>query len=201
MEQVAIWWSNQIRPAEAAERLAEVGWYYNTAMAIIENNAVGAGLLDNFVRTHKYSRIYRKEEWLDSDPSVSDKFGITTTQTGKHLLLVEFQQIWRDNAIILHDYDTIVELCNFVYLKKQNWSPNQILKTGALQGMKDDRVISLLLALHAAMLYLQAPKPKIPKKDLSGLSIDQKQHQRIMKEFMKEIQDDFGKRKEKIEVL
>lgn len=159
-EQCAIWQSNKIRPAEAAELLANMGQYYNNAFATVESNAIGAGLLDVLLHTHKYSNIYRKEEQLDSDPHVSDKFGWATTQTGKHLLLTEFQQAWREKAIILHDRTTIEEFCNYVYLKKQKWNPNQILKTGAIEGMHDDCVIATMLALHAAKLWPQEGKTK-----------------------------------------
>jgi len=184
-EQVAIWRSNKIRPAAAAEQLAELGWYYNNALMTVESNAIGAGLLDVLVHTHRYSRVYRKEEQLDTDPSVSDKLGYATTQTGKYLLLAEFQQAWRDKAIILHDRTTVEEFCNYVYLKKQNWNSNLILKTGAIAGMHDDCVIATMLALHAARLYPQSPRPKTapgPK-----LSADQNQMRRMLDKHMKTV--------------
>jgi hypothetical protein len=170
----------------AAAKLAEVGWYFNNAWAIVESNAIGAGLLDNLVQTHKYSRVYRKEEQLDVDPNVSDKIGWATTQTGKYLLLVEFQQAWRDKAIILHDRVTIEEFCNYVYLKNQNWNPNQILKTGAIEGLHDDCVIATMLALHAAKLYPQEPRPKKPTGP--PLSTDQRQLRKMLDGFNKKLE-------------
>ena len=156
---------------------------------------MGAGLLDCLVHIHKYTRIYRKEEQLDSDPSVSDKFGYATTQTGKYLLITEFQQAWRDNAIILHDKTTLEEFCNYVYLKKQNWNPNLILKTGALTGLTDDCVIAGILALHCAKLYPQAPRPKKPEgPKLTG---DQTRQRRMLSDFMEKIKTRLGKGEKK----
>lgn len=184
-EQVANWRSNKIRPAAAAEKIAELGWYYNNAFMTIESNAMGAGLLDCLLHTHKYSKVYRKEEQLDSDPNISDKFGWATTQTGKYLLLTEFQQAWREKAIILNDPTTVEEFCNYVYLKKQKWNPNQILKTGAIEGLHDDCVIATMLALHAARLYPQEAKPRHKKGP--KLSVDMTQQRTMMAEFHKKL--------------
>lgn len=197
-EQVSIWRSNKIRPAAAAEQLAELGWYYNNALMTVESNAIGAGLLDVLVHTHRYSRIYRKEEQLDSDPNVSDKLGWATTQTGKYLLLAEFQQAWRDKAIILHDSITVEEFCNYVYLKKQNWNANLILKTGAIVGFHDDCVIATMLALHAARLYPQSPRPKKPQGP--KLSADQNKQRRMLERHMDKIKERCSK-KQLIEVM
>lgn len=181
--QKAVWRSNLIRPAAAAEEIAQLGWYYNNALLVVESNSMGAGLLSCLLDVHKYARIYRKEEQLDSDPSVSDKFGWATTQTSKNLLLTEFQQSLRENGIILHDETTIKEFCNYVYLQKQKWNPSQILKTGAMKGMNDDCVIAAMLALHVARLYPQSPRPK----SAPSLSADVAQQRAMMKKFMDEI--------------
>lgn len=181
--QKAIWRSNLIRPAAAAEEIAKLGWYYNNAMMAVESNAMGAGLLSCLLDTHKYTRIYRKEEQLDADPNISDKFGWATTQTSKNLLITEFQQSLREKAIVLHDETTIKEFCNYVYLKKQDWNPNRILKTGAITGLYDDCVIATMLALHVARLYPQSPRPKSEPK-LSG---DVAQQRSMMKKFMDSI--------------
>jgi hypothetical protein len=142
------------------------------------------------VSTHKYTNIYRKEEQLDTDPNVSDKFGWATTQTGKYLLIVQSQQAFRDNAIILHDRITIEEFCNYVYLKKQTWNPNQILKTGAIQGLHDDCVIATILALHAARMYPQTPKPK-PRRG-PKLTEDQAAQRKLFSAFAEKLKRRFG---------
>ena len=179
--------------------MAELGWHYNNALMSVESNTIGAGLLDVLIHTHNYSRIYRKEEQLDTDPNVSDKLGYATTQTSKYLLLAEFQQAWRDKAIVLHDPTTVNEFCNYVYLRKQNWNANLILKTGAIQGMHDDAVIATMLALHAARLYPQAPKPKGPVGP--KLSADQSQMRRMLDRHFKETIEPRCSKQEKIQVL
>lgn len=195
-EQKAIWRSNTIRPAPAAEELAKLGWYYNNALLAVESNTIGAGLLSCLIDTHKYQHIYRKEEQLDSDPNISDKFGWAATQTGKHLFITEFQQVLREGSVILHDKTTIEEFCNYVYLKAQKWNPDGLRKTGAIQGLNDDCVIATMLSLHVARMYPQAPKPK--PQGGKPLSDDAAQARAMMKAFAEKIGRRFsGKEKRK----
>lgn len=172
-EQKAIWRSNKLRPAIAAEELAKLGWYYNNAFLVIESNAMGAGLLSCIADTHKYSNLFRKPEQLDVDPNVSDKLGWATTQTGKFLLITELQQAFREDALVLHDKTTVEELCQYIYIEDK-------AKTGTAAGLHDDCVIALMLALYGARLYPQKPKPK-PKLQVHP---DKAQEHAMMKKFM-----------------
>lgn len=178
-EQLAVWRSKIIKPAEAAEELVALGWYYNEALLIIETNTIGAAVQDAVLTSHKYGRCFRRDERLDVDPSISDKFGWPTTQTSKWLLIRETQQALKDNEIILHDRTTIEELCNYVYIEDKS-------KTGAAEGLHDDCVISLMLAFHGAKLWPQKPKPKTTIRQ--KLSADAAQQRAMMKKFMERIQ-------------
>jgi hypothetical protein len=146
-EQVAVWRA-KMQIAQAAQELVKLGWYYNKAMLTIETNGCGAGLQDGVVATHRYPNCYRREDINDSDPNISSKFGWATTQTTKWLLIRDFQQAWKNKEIILHDPQTINELLNYVYIEDKS-------KTGATEGLNDDCVISLLLALHTCSRFPQ----------------------------------------------
>jgi hypothetical protein len=176
-EQVAIWRSNKKRTAHAAEELARLGRYYNRAMIIPETNAMGFGLASCLIDNYRYTNVYSKEEHLDRDPHISDKLGWATTQTGKHLLITEFQQAWRERAIILHDKQTIEEFCRYIYIENKD-------KTGATEGLHDDCVIATLLALHGARCYPQESRTK-PQKQ--SLSTDVLQARRMMERFSDKI--------------
>ena len=166
---------------EAARVLNDLGWYYNKGMLVIETNYPGNAVQDIILLTHKYPNVYRQEQHLDADPSVSDRFGIVTTETSKWLLIGGLQEILKHDQLILNCPQTIDEILNFVYKEDKS-------KTGASEGMNDDEVMSLLMAVRGAKMYPQEPKPR--RKKANKLSADLMQQKAIMKEFMNDYDRD-----------
>jgi len=167
--------------------MVDLGHYYNNALLVIETRFPGNTYADAAAITYKYPRIYRKEEHLDSDPNVSDKFGIATTQADKWLLIRELTEELAADSIILNDYITINEILNYIYIEDKS-------KTGAVAGLNDDCLIALMLAVHGAILYPQKSRSK-KKKTLTG---EIAQHRAIMDKFMDGIR--MGKKEEPVVV-
>lgn len=161
---------------EAAKDLVELGWYYNTAMLVIETRFPGNAVQDAAILTYRYSNNYRQEEHLDADPNISDKFGICTTESIKWLLINGLQEVLKNNELVLNCSHTIDEILNFVYKEDRS-------KTGAAVGLNDDEAISLMLAVRGAKIYPQKPKPK----QRPTLSADVAQQRVLMEKFMDEI--------------
>lgn len=113
---------------------------------------------------------------MDEDPSISAKFGWSTTQTSKWLLIREMQEALRKDEVVINDPQTIDELCNYVYIEDKS-------KTGAAEGLNDDTVIALMLAFHGAKLNPQSIVTKQHK-----LQMANKQHNEMMDKFLKHIQ-------------
>jgi phage terminase large subunit-like protein len=162
---------------EAARVLNDLGWYYNKAMLVIETNYPGNAVQDIILLTHKYPNVYRQEEHLDANPNVSDRFGIVTTETSKWLLIGGLQEILKHDQLILNCPQTIDEILNFVYKEDKS-------KTGASEGMNDDEVMSLLMAVRGAKMYPQDPKPRKSKTPM--LSADLMQQKALMRKFMED---------------
>ncbi len=169
----------KVSVVDASKELVNLGWYYNTAMLVIETRFPGNAVQDAAILTYRYSNNYRQEEHLDADPSISDKFGICTTESLKWLLINGLQEVLKNNELILNCTRTIDEILNFVYKEDKS-------KTGAVEGLNDDEVISLMLAVRGAKMYPQKPKPKPPK---TPLSVDVAQQRAMMKKFMDEIRN------------
>jgi len=166
----------KISVVEAGKELNDLGRYYNTALMVIETRFPGNAIQDALILTYKYPRNYRQEEHLDADPNISDKFGICTTESIKWLLINGLQEVLKNNELILNCPHTIDEVLNFVYKEDRS-------KTGAAEGLNDDEVISLMLAVRGAKTYPQKPKPKSKPQ----LSADIAQQRALMKKFMDEI--------------
>jgi len=174
---------------EAAKDIVELGWYFNGAMLVIETNYPGNAIQDAAVLTYRYPYNYQAEEHLDSDPNVSDKFGIKTTESSKWLLIRGLQQVLKDDELILNCPRTIDEILNFVYKEDKS-------KTGASEGMNDDEVISLMLAVRGCRMYPQAPRPQKKK----SLSVEAAQQRRMMRGFVEKVRTRL-RRGETIQVL
>jgi len=146
-EQVAMFrakWS----VVESAAFSNELGRYYNDAMIIVETNYPGNAVQDALIQTFKYPKNYQAEQHLDESPNISSKYGFTTTQASKWLLIREMQEALEGKSIIINDLQTIDELGTFVYIEDKS-------KTGATQGLNDDTVMALMLAYHAAFMWPQ----------------------------------------------
>lgn len=169
----------KVDTVEGSRAMVELGQFYNNALLVIETRFPGNAYADAAAVTYRYPQIYRKDEYMDIDPSLSDKLGITTTQPDKWRFIRETTEQLKGGDLIAHLNDpiTIDELCNYIYIEDKS-------KTGPTEGLNDDCVMALLLAVHGATLYPQAPKSKA-KKQLS----EEAAHQRyLMDKFMDGLQ-------------
>ena len=162
---------------DAALFANQLGHWYNDALIVVETNYPGNAVQDALIQTYRYPRNYQAEQHLDESPNVSSKYGFTTTQGSKWLLIREMIQAIKDEDIILNDPLTVEEMGSYVYLEDKT-------KTGAAPGLNDDTVIAIMLAYHGAYLYPQKPKAR-PKSPVFG----NLQHKKMLDDFMKSIRN------------
>jgi hypothetical protein len=174
-EQVAVYRAKE-SVIEVARIADEIGRWYNTAFNVCETNYPGNAVQDALVMTYKYPRNYQAEQHLDEAPNVSSKFGFTTTQASKWLLIRETLAALKNNEIIFNDVQTLEEFGSYVYIEDKT-------KTGAAQGLNDDCVMAFMLALHGCLLRPEKPKPR-PENRPSKANAQQKA---MMDRFMAEI--------------
>jgi hypothetical protein len=139
-------WHGRIEPDLFGDLLAELGWWYNTALLGIENNNHGLTTL-KAAQKHGYKNLYKQRRLAHVRPEATEILGWRTTATTKPLAIDELSAAMRTDTIQIYDRQTIAELRTFVRKEngKMNGSPH------------DDRVISLAIA-NQMLKYVWLPE-------------------------------------------
>lgn len=118
------------------EILSNIGFMYNNALMIIENNGIGASVADDLWDDFDYENIFR---WTEEKRSRSRKMGIRTTSRTKLLGCKSLKELIETGNLSIVDHDIISELFIFVGDGK---------KYAAEEGEYnyDDCVMSLVMA-------------------------------------------------------
>lgn len=171
-EQVAWLRNKRTTTVVGSEVMVALARYYNNAFIVPETRYPGNAYVDNAIEKSGYGNIYQKMQTLDENPHQSSKYGITTTETDKHILIDNAKELLEHidgSKAIFHDEITLYEFCNFVYIEDKR-------KTGAGEGFNDDTVMSAMLALLGCSERPQKPKPHVPKFDPQNEDIAHKQY-------------------------
>ena len=178
----------KVDTVQGSKAMVELARYYNNALLVIETRFPGNAYADAAAVLYRYPNIYRKEEYIDADPHVLDKLGISTTQADKWRFIREVTEQFKNGDLIdnLNDPVTLSELCNYIFIEDKS-------KTGPTEGLNDDCVDSLFLSVHGATLYPQKPRPK--KKEDTSLSADATQARAMMRKFTEEVRESVAGKK------
>lgn len=106
-------WHGHVDPDDFGRIIAEVGWYYNSALVAVENNNHGLTTLKSMQR-YGYKNLYRQRKMGVRRPEPSETLGWRTTVASKPLAIDELVAAIRDDAFILECASTIAELRSFV---------------------------------------------------------------------------------------
>lgn len=151
-------WHGHIDPDLFGEMLANLGWWYNSALLGIENNNHGLTSL-KAAQKLGYRNLYRTRKLGNIRPEATEQLGWRTTATSKPLMIDELVAAIRNGDIAIYDSKTIGELRTFV--RKQN---------GKMVGSPhDDRTISLAIC-NQMLKYVWLPEYQnmavVPKNSL-----------------------------------
>jgi hypothetical protein len=139
-------WHGHIEPDTFGELLAELGWWYNTALVGIENNNHGLTTL-KAAQKHGYKNLYKQRRLAHVRPEQTDILGWRTTASTKPLAIDELAGALRDGSLEVYCARTIAELRT--YVRKEN---------GKMGGSPhDDRVMSLAIA-NQMLKYVWLPE-------------------------------------------
>lgn len=148
--EVVAHWHGYIDPDLFGEAvLANLGWWYNTALMGVESNNHGLTTLKALQRSG-YKNIYRQRRLAQRSPEPTEILGWRTTAASKPLAIDELQASIRDNDIGIFCDKTIAELRTFVRESngKTHGSPH------------DDRVMSLAIA-NQMLKYVWLPEYQV----------------------------------------
>jgi len=139
-------WHGHIEPDLFGELMAEIGWWYKTALLGIESNNHGLTAL-KAAQKHGYRNLYKQRRLNAVRADASDVLGWRTSSTSKPLAIDELNAALRDGSVRIFCEKTLAELKTFV--RKDN---------GRTQGSPhDDRTISLAIAVQM-LKYVWLPE-------------------------------------------
>lgn len=135
LEQVAEFYSNTVPPHIYSQIINEIGYYYNTALVVVENMNQGTAVLSGLRHDLGYDNIYYDQKGKTETP------GIKTGPTNRPMLLETIQNRLMNESIRINSKRFVTELKTFVF------NP-QTKKAEAQKGKHDDAIMSLALALY-----------------------------------------------------
>jgi hypothetical protein len=151
-KQVAQFHSNNIDPTRFGKTLAALGRWYNSAIIACESNNHGLTVNVHLRDSERYPQIYTQTQIDDRGSSDKEtrRLGFQTTKRSKPYIIDQLSAWFReDEGTGIVCKDTILECQTFIIHDDGRYA--------AALGCKDDRVMSMAIALY--MLY-QAPAYK-----------------------------------------
>jgi len=131
LEQVATYNCNTVDIYKFSEILVKIGYYYNSAFLLIENNAEGAGVVNRVWWDLEYMNMY------NSGGKTKD-LGIRATKTTKPRAILLMKKLIEDYSLLIVDKTTAEQLSDFA---EQNG------KFGCI-NLNDDLVSALYWSCH-----------------------------------------------------
>lgn len=138
--EVAFYTNNSIQPDQFARKMAKVAEYFNNAIIVPEINSHGLAVL-NELQNIGYTNIFQQKFYDKLSQQWQQRLGWKTTRLTKPLMVDEFIQALREEEIGLSSSTTVNQMGSFVH----NDTPGS-QGMGAVQGKKDDALISAMLA-------------------------------------------------------
>jgi len=134
----------------AADIMARLGHYYNTALLAPERNAAGVGVVDYLKRIH-YPNIYRDQGTLGQvRQKISVALGFRTGANTKRPALDEAKRLVNGLSIIIHCPETLTELQGFrMNPETHKWEQ---ANEDAVTGRKNDDEVTAL-GIFALVYY------------------------------------------------
>ena len=137
-EQVAQWHGLKDPDLLGSTVLPDLGWYFNNAEIGVERNNHGHVVLNELKKV--YSKLFRAVETDELTNKTTEKLGWLTTIRSKPIMIDELRRCIREHGVIINSDATLSECLTFVRY------PNGT--TAAQENCKDDRVMSLAIALQ-----------------------------------------------------
>jgi len=136
LEQVAEFYSNLIPPHIYAQIIHQIGSYYNTALVVVENNAIGGAVVGMLQNDLAYENLH-----YETKKVVVNTPGIKVQVANRSVFLESFQQRLHNNTARINSKRLVHELKTFIYNAQKK-------KAEAIKGKHDDAVMACCFALH-----------------------------------------------------
>lgn len=134
LEQVAEFYSNICPPNVFAQIIHEIGYYYNTAMAVIDSAGVGAAITKSLQHDLAYENLYY-------DPKNQKKIGVKINPTTRPVFLEALQHRLVNGTLKVNSRRFVNELNTFIYNPSKR-------RAEARKGKHDDAIMAICIALY-----------------------------------------------------
>jgi len=130
-------------PAESLGFLLEqLGYYYHTALILVESNNHGAVPI-TYLKKARYPRIYRSKPSDRRRAQRSERYGFMTTIATKPKMVVDLLQALRDEDVLFHDEQFKLEAMVFTSTGKGSYA--------AKPPNHDDTIMATCLAMQGIL--------------------------------------------------
>lgn len=133
-EQVAVFADRGLQDEDYADWAVSIGTIYNKAILCPEINVANGFCVA--VNSRRYFRWYYQNKNAQKDRTP----GLRTTVSSKERMIDALSAMIDRGSIIIHDADTLDELCNFVKIVKTRTDGSKYIRMAAKAGHRDDRV-------------------------------------------------------------
>lgn len=179
------------------EELAKLGYYYNTALVVVERRGPGDATLHR-LKELDYWNIFRDLSDPSQATAVPDALlGVDTNVKTKGILVSMLQNCVKDKrtgkrSLKVHCYNTLEEFGHFGQERTESKLSYRFRGEG---GMHDDRVMACALAIYAAKIY-----PEVYDIDLEvKLRRSKNQKKLELSDYEKQMWSEFRKQEEELE--
>lgn len=132
--------SNKIKPYEFAELVRAIGYYYITALLVVEKMASGHTVVDTLYEpNNRYINLYKYKSY-DARGKMRKKPGFETSTKSRPILINRFVEMFDKGEVCINSKALLDEMRSF-----------QLDNNGKIQatiGSKDDRVMAFGMALE-----------------------------------------------------
>jgi len=135
LEQVCEFCSNEVSTYEYSKILNEMGNYYNKAIVVVENNALGVGVLERLYNDLDYENIH----WSRTSKR-NVKMGFTMTPKNRPLVLNTFSNLVENDHVKIRSSRVLHEIQTFEYNARTR-------KAEARPGRHDDLIMAMAIGL------------------------------------------------------
>ncbi len=141
-EQVAVW-RGHVDPGTLGKIMCDLGYYYNNAVLVPENNNHGWATIER-IRQESYPHLVRCGEigW-DKETGRGDRYGFPTDARSKPLAITALRNAIDDQTVFINDTTTLDEMVGYVRYDNGEMGPADKEKG------HDDCVMSLAIAVYA----------------------------------------------------
>lgn len=141
-EQVAVW-RGHVDPGTFGKILCDIGYYWNNAVLVPENNNHGWASIER-IKTEGYPHLVKCGEigW-DRVNGRGDRFGFPTDIRSKPLAITAMRNAVDDQTVFFNDATTLEEMMGYVRYQNGDFGPSDKVKG------HDDCVMSAAIGVYA----------------------------------------------------